>query len=213
VKLEDGVKFFITSPEGDGGFPGRVYAEAIYRLSETENTITVEYRANTTHDTPIDLTNHVYFNLGGHYSRERIYNHFVKIYSDSYLDADPEQVVPTGRVNSVENTKYDFRFFQRVGDRVRESEPWPENGYDNYFVNNQQTGHRIIASVKNPSNGVSLDVYSNQNGVQFYTGNFLNVTKRSEINHQVYARHQGFCLEPHNYPDSVNKVTHSLKFF
>jgi aldose 1-epimerase len=108
-------------------------------------------------------------------------------------------------MNSVENTKYDFRYFCRLGDRIRENGVWPEDGYDTYYVSNQQTGNRIVASIKNPSNGISLDVYTNQNGFQFYTGNFLNVNKRSEIN-QVYSRHQGFCFKPHNYPDAVNKV-------
>jgi aldose 1-epimerase len=210
VQLEDGVKFYITSPDGDEGFPGSVYIEAIYRLSEKENKITIEFRANTTRDTPIDLSNHAYFNLAGHYSREKIYNHFVKIYADSYLDFDKDEITVTGNVNSVVNTKYDFRYFYRLGDRIRENSAWPEDGYDNYFVSNQQTGNRIIASIKNPSNGISLDIYSNQNGAQFYTGNFLNVTKRSEIN-QVYSIHQGFCFAPHNFPDAVNKVIF-LKF-
>lgn len=202
--IKNGVKFYLTSPDGDQGFPGLMYIEVSYTLSESSNSIVIEYRANTTRETPIDLTNHAYFNLGGHYSRERIYNHLLKIYADYYLDYDPESVLVTGRVNSVKNTKYDFRQYFKLSERIRENGSWPTDGYDSYFISNQASGNRIIASVINPQNGIRLDVYSNQNGAMFYTGNFLDIVKPSD--RHVYSIHQGFCVETSNYPDAVNHV-------
>ena len=106
----------------------------------------IEYAANTTDSTPIDLTNHAYFNLAGHNSEERIYNHHFKIFSDFYLDVNFNNLIPTGKLNSVNGTKYDFKDYTRLGDRIAFEGSWPQEGFDNYFIANQQTGNKIIAS-------------------------------------------------------------------
>ena len=110
----------------------------------------------------------------------------------------------SGEIKSVTNTKYDFRNFTRIGDRM-ERKSFPEAGFDNYFITNQQSGKKHVASVKNPLNGIKIDIFSDQNGVQFYSSNFLNVTTPTVS----YGLHNAFCLETHNYPDAVNKVSKS----
>ena len=205
--VENGVKFTYVSPDGEGGFPGEVWLELVYRLESDRNEIVMEYKAITDQPTPIILTNHAYFNLAGHDTNTKCYNHWAKINASKYLDFNPSDVTVTGRVNTVENTKYDFREYVQLESRIKSNGEWPAEGYDNFFVVNEadssdkRNDFKLIASVKNPSNGIKLDVRSTENGVQFYTGNFLDVKKG---NNQSYGRHEGFCLEAHNFPDSVH---------
>jgi aldose 1-epimerase len=144
--LEDGVKFHLENQAGDGGFPGTVKVDVFYRLNSKINSLLVEYIASTDEDTPLDLTNHAYFNLAGEETNTKIYNHSVKIFSDYTLDLNPDQVLVTGKINSVNQTKYDFRNYTRLGDRINYEGKWPMDGFDNYFISNQQSGSRIIAS-------------------------------------------------------------------
>ncbi len=147
VKVENGVKFLLNSKDGEGGFPGELNVEVTYLLNPDKNEFTIEYKATTTKTTPIDLTNHAYFNLAGHDSREKIYDHQFKIFSEYFLDSDLNTVTVTGKINSVSNTKYDFRDYTALGSRIDQSRlKWPEEGFDNYFINNQQSGEKIIAS-------------------------------------------------------------------
>ncbi len=118
----------------EDGFPGEVWAEAIYTLGVDKNEITVEYSALTDMPTPIDMTNHVYFNLNGHDSRVKVYNHSFQFSADKYLDFVPEEVTVTGQVNACEGTKYDFRAEKKLGSVVRSEGKWPEEGFDNFFV-------------------------------------------------------------------------------
>ena len=115
-------------------------------MSADKNEFSIDYKAKTTKPTPIDLTNHAYFNLAGHDSREKIYDHQFKIYSDYYLDADLNTILVTGKINSVSDTKFDFRDFTSLRSRIDQRGKWPEEGFDNYFINNQQSGQKIIAS-------------------------------------------------------------------
>ena len=146
VILDDGIQFYLESNDGDGGFPGSVFVEVYYKLLKISNTLLIEFYANTTTPTPIDLTNHACFNLAGHNADERIYNHQFKIFSDYYLDFRNPGAIPTGKLNSVNATKNDFREYTRLGDRIDFEKPWPEEGFDIYFVSNQQAGKKIMAS-------------------------------------------------------------------
>ena len=129
----------------DEGFPGAVLVEIYYRLNNVSNTLLIDFYANTTMPTPIDLTNHAYFNLAGHTSQERIYNHQIKIFSNFYLNITPDGI-PTGELISVNATKYDLRNYTIIGDRVPKDARPPEEGFDHYFYSNQNTGNKIIAS-------------------------------------------------------------------
>ena len=134
------------SPDGEGGFPGEVWVEAVYTLEKFENTLNVEYRAITEQSTPLNITNHAYFNLEGVDSGAKIYNHELKLFADSYLDFNPTEVTVTGKINSVDNTKFDFREFTKVADRIPNEAEWPGDGYDNFFVLSEISDKRNVAS-------------------------------------------------------------------
>ena len=195
------------SPDGEGGFPGEVWVEAIYTMHPSENTLSVEYKAITEKPTPINFTNHAYFNLSGVESSNKIYDHQLTLFADTYLDFNPAEVTVTGKINSVENTKYDFRNDVKIGERLSEEGEWPSEGFDNYFILSEAGENKKVASVKSSLSGIKLNVSSNQNGVQFYTGNHFNKASSSE---QPFTIHQGFCLETHNFPDSMNHVNFYL---
>lgn len=200
---EGGVKFSLCSLDAEDGFPGEVLVEAIYRLDNDKNDITIEYKAVTDKPTPIDMTNHVYFNLNGHDSRVKVYNHTFKFNADNYLDFVPEEVTVTGKVNACKDSKYDFREEVLLSQRIKPEGAWPEEGYDNFFVLNNGSGKKHVATVKNESTGIELNITTNQNGFQFYTGNFVDIKRSS--GEQKYSIHEGFALETHNHPDAVNK--------
>jgi aldose 1-epimerase len=220
----EAVRFSIQSPNGEGGYPGDVTAEISYTVDPVVSQINLSYRAYTTKPTPIDLTNHCYFNLNGKYARQAVYNHEVKLNAMTYLDVSLSNLIVTGQKFPVKGSKYDFTDYVKLSDRIEDNVEWPAGGYDNFFLVDQQCGKKYVAryemmtnvicqikldycsvsSVRNPSNGIRFDLFSDQNGVQFYTGNFLNQLLPS--NGEKYLRHSGFCLETHNLPDAVNKV-------
>ncbi|CAF1071452.1 unnamed protein product [Brachionus calyciflorus] len=200
--VDNYVKFSYVSPDGEGGFPGEVWFDAIYRLEENENILLIEYKAITDKPTPVSLTNHFFFNLNGHDSNETIRNHLIRINSDKILEMNSDNTV-TGKVIPVESTKNDLRNYTLLSDRIEKDVKWPENGFDNFFISNDSSSDlKELASVKNPSNGIKFDLKSNQLGLFFYSGNFLDIKTSSGAN---YNMHHGFCLEAHNYPDSVNQ--------
>lgn len=128
-----------------GGFPGDVTAEIFYRLDATQDTLYLEYKAKTNKVTPIDMTNHAYFNLNGYNSGIQVYNHEVRIFADNYLPSNSGDLITTGEIKPVDGTKLDFREYVRLGDRIKANGEWPEEGYDNYFVVNQQSGRKYAA--------------------------------------------------------------------
>ena len=136
--IENGVKFTYLSLDGEGGFPGEACFEATYSMNKNENKITIEYRALVEKATPINLTNHTYFNLAG--IGNKIYDHSLQLNCDNYLDFNPNDVTVTGKINKVDDSKYDFRNFTKLGDRIKKMGNWPEEGFDNYFILNENSG-------------------------------------------------------------------------
>lgn len=198
-----GVVLAYTSPDGDQGYPGALAAQVTYMLTDA-NELVVEYHATTDKATPINLTNHSYFNLAGA-GKGDILGHILTLAADSITPVD-STLIPTGVIASVAGTPFDFRSATAIGARIDAQDHQIKNGggYDHNFVLNraeQQLKH--FAHVVEPTTGRTLDVSTTEPGVQFYTGNFLdgsNVGKGGI----PYKKRFGFCLETQHFPDSPN---------
>lgn len=200
--LENGVQLRLTSPDGDQGYPGEVQASVCYTLQG--ETLTVEYQAQSTKTTPINLTNHSYFNLAGQEEAD-IYDHQVSISAQSYLPVD-DTTIPTGEVRAVDNTPFDLREPVLLGPRLKEV---LDPGFDHNFclsAPGDSWKERHAARVCHPASGRVLEVSTSQPGVQFYTANFLDGSMKGKGGAK-YGKHSSFCLETQNWPDAVNQAS------
>jgi aldose 1-epimerase len=193
------------SEDGEEGFPGRMEVTVAYRLTD-QNQLIVDYYAATDKATVINLTNHAYFNLDGH-DAGSISDHEIAIYADRYTPVDNESI-PTGEIVEVANTPLDFRRAKPIGRDIDSAHQQIQfgSGFDhNFVINHDEPGLvSLAASVYSPKTGRIMNVYTDQPGVQFYTGNFLNGQLVGKDG-AVYVRRGAFCLETQHYPDSPNK--------
>lgn len=195
------VDFEYFSPDGEEGFPGNVHFGVRFALTD-DNSLVMRYSATTDMRTPINLTNHAYFNLGGH-GNGTILDHELQIMADMYTPTD-DALIPTGEVSSVADTPLDFRKSMRIGERVDALTDTPAKGYDHNFVlRSPNTGIRPVAILKDRKSGRSLTVLSDQPGLQFYGGNFLFGQEGKDG--QKYEYRGALCLEAQHFPDSVNQ--------
>ncbi|CAH1782995.1 unnamed protein product [Owenia fusiformis] len=189
-----------VSADGEEGFPGQVTTHMTYQLTN-DNEIIISYECTTTKPTPINLTNHSYFNLA---IKDKvvppIYDHKVCINAERYTPVN-EALITTGELSLVEGTVFDLSTPTHLSlDRLDEV---PGGGYDHNFCIRGPTGRRHAARIEHETTGRVLDVFTNQPGMQFYTGNFLGgFPGKSRAN---YSKHTGFCTEPQVFPDSPNK--------
>jgi aldose 1-epimerase len=201
-----GVAYTLTSPDGDEGYPGTVKARVTYPLRPS-NELAIDYEASTDKATPINLTQHSYFNLAGDGGGD-ILGHELAIDADRFTPVD-EGLIPTGELARVEGTPFDFRKSTPIGARINNDDTQLRygKGYDHNWVLNradpQGAGLAHAARLVDPKTGRTLDVSTTQPGVQFYTGNFLDGTIRGKSGH-VYRRRHGLCLETQHFPDSPN---------
>ncbi len=194
---EAGVMFRRTSPAGEQGFPGTVDLRVSYSLTP-KNDIIIRYSAKTDAPTPVNLTNHTYFNLGGSDSSS-IVDHQVQLFADRYVPVDA-QMIPTGEILDVAGTPFDFRSPKAISKDIGSV----SGGFDhNWEVSRSGEALNPVAGVYEPVTGRTLTVYSTQPGVQFYTGNFLKDEQGK--NGESYGSHGGFCLETQHFPDSPNR--------
>jgi aldose 1-epimerase len=198
-----GVAFSYTSPDGDEGYPGTLSAHVRYTLTDDDQLI-VNYEATTDKATPLNLTQHTYFNLTGNASRD-ILDHVIQIDADSMTPVD-STLIPTGVIAPVAGTPFDFRTPTAIGARIGQDNEQLKfaGGYDHNFVL-RRSGPGLVpaAHVVEPTSGRTLDVLTTQPGLQFYSGNFLDGTITGKGG-QVYGHRFGFCLETQHYPDSPN---------
>lgn len=199
--LKNGVKFSYRSPDGEEGYPGNLDASVTYTLSDN-NELKIEYRATTDKATPVNLSNHSYFNLTGEGS-ETVMNHELMITADSMTPID-DTSVPTGEIVPVAGTPFDFHQSKPVGRDIESKNEQLKygSGYDHNFVLNSDAA--VAATLYDPASGRFMEVLTDQPGIQLYTGNFLNGTLVGKSG-RSYARRSALCLETQHFPDSPNK--------
>ena len=199
------VTLALVSPDGDQGYPGTLTATATYTLNAADE-LGIEYRATSDRATLVNLSNHSYWNLGGEGSAGGVMDHRLTIPADTFMPTDAG-AIPTGEFRRVAGTPFDFRTATPIGARVRDADEQIRfgRGYDHNWViaRDVATVPRLVAQVEDPVSGRVLDVLSDQPGLQFYSGNFLDGTTVGKSSH-LYRQGDAFVLEPQKFPDTPN---------
>ena len=205
LKVPNGAALRLTylSKDAEEGYPGNLSVRVIYTLTNA-NELKIEYWATTDKDTVINLTSHSYFNLAGQGIGD-ILNHQLLINARRFTATDAGSI-PTGELKSVKGTPFDFTSAFRIGERINDDDQQLKfaKGYDHNFVLNGRMGTlRQAAVVYEPTSGRSMEIWTTEPGIQFYTGNFLDGTLTGKDG-KVYQQRYGFCLETQHFPDSPN---------
>ncbi|KAI5736249.1 hypothetical protein M8J76_001442 [Diaphorina citri] len=202
---KDKVVMSHMSPDGDEGYPGAVIATTTFQLT-SDNRLFITMEAVSTKPTPINLTNHSYFNLAGHgMGSEGAFNQIVNINADYITEMD-ENLIVTGELTPVANTAYDLRTPKFLGSALKEL---TEPGFDfNYCLNKsllESSGFTFAARALDPESGRYMEVHTDQPGIQFYTGNYI--PEMSGKKGATYTKHCAYCFETQNFPNAVNIST------
>jgi aldose 1-epimerase len=200
-----------VSPAGEEGYPGTLTVDATYSLCVTADTgavLTIDYRATTDSATIVNITNHTYWNLGGEGSAAGAMGHIVTIPAEHFLPTDAGSI-PTGEVRPVAGTAFDFCAARAVGDCVRDATDEQlvfARGYDhNWIIGRDATSDQhLMARIADPDSGRSFDLWSNQPGLQFYSGNFLDGTTAGK-SRRLYRAGDAIVFEPQRFPDTPNQ--------
>ncbi|WP_111671377.1 aldose epimerase family protein [Algoriphagus litoralis] len=191
-----GVKMTYLSVDGEEGYPGNL-ASTLWMELTTDNVLRIRFEATTDKTTILNLTNHTYFNLGG--VKRDVQDHEFQFWADAYTPVDDE-LIPTGEVKDVTGTPFDFRTPKILGDQIAAN----AGGFDHNMVMKMEESDEMkhFVRVRHPESGRVMDMYSDNMGVQFYTGNFIS--NFAGANGKTYDTHWGFCLESQNWPDAIN---------
>lgn len=205
------LKLTIVAEDGENGFPGTVTATTTYTV-KADNTLDITWEATTDKETIINQTNHNYYNLSGDFTKPG-YEQVLYVNADQFTASDAKYI-PTGEIRNVEGTPMDFRTPHAVGDSINSSYDQIQNatGYDhNWCLNTYKDGKgddtQVCASLYSPVTGIFMEMYTNEPGVQVYSGNFQGVGNEVNIHHKndlTYPKHVSICLESQKYPDSPN---------
>ena len=193
------LKFTYDSKDGEEGYPGNLHAQVVYTLTK-DNGLKIEYTATTDKATPVNLTNHCYFNLSAG-TDSTILDHELMIKARQFTPVNG-QLIPTGKIDSVSGTAMDFTTAKKIGKDIAEV----PGGYDhNWVFQKPENRFDMVASLYHQPSGRYMEVFTTEPGIQFYSGNFLNGTLTNTRGGAKYVKHAGLCLETQHFPDSPNQ--------
>lgn len=202
---ENTLVFSYTSPDGEQGFPGNLNVKVTYTL-EADQTVKMQYEATTDKTTLVNLTNHAFFNLNGEGSGT-ILKHELQIYANEFTPVD-EGLIPTGELKPVEHTPFDFISKHTIGERIETKDAQLKfgKGYDHNYVLNgtKQKGMNHAATISGDQSGITLDIYTQEPGLQFYSGNFMQSKNTFKSGAKDDFR-TAFALETQHFPDAPNQ--------
>jgi aldose 1-epimerase len=202
-KTDTSVTFTCESPDGEGGYPGKLLISVTYTLTNSKG-LRIDYKAITDKTTVLNLTNHAYWNLNGPGSGS-ILRHTLMIRTDKYTPVD-SLLIPTGEIKALAGTPLDFHYGRKIGVRIDDHHAQLHygKGYDHNFVFRPHSLQTKLAQVTGDRSGITMSVYSDQPGLQFYSGNFM--AGKNTMNGGAKDNFRsGFCLETQHYPDSPNQ--------
>ncbi len=193
----------LVSADGDQGYPGQLTVQVVYTLT-ANNALRIAYQATTTAPTVLNLTQHAYFNLAHGQAKDAL-GHLLTLAAERFTPVD-NTLIPTGVLQPVAGTPMDFRQPHTIGERIKQVPGAAPGGYDHNWVlaDKMRAAPALAATVFEPTTGRTMEVYTDQPGIQFYSGNFLkgNLIGKGGV---AYIQHYGFCLETQHFPDSPNQ--------
>jgi aldose 1-epimerase len=196
---DSSLKLTYLSKDGEEGYPGNLNIGVIYTLT-ADNSLKIEYTATTDKATPVNLTNHAYFNLSAG-KDSTILNHVLELNADKYTPVT-DDLIPTGKIVDVKGGPMDFTTAKAIGKDIASV----KGGYDhNWVLNKNGTALEKVAGLYEPNSGRYMEVWTTEPGIQFYSGNFLDGTLTNTKNGMKYVKHGALCLETQHYPDSPNQ--------